>query len=168
VFGFLVARIKTPDTVAVFFNMEQQDPLVTVNDAAESPPRDAPDTPILSVMDDSVSPFAEDEDRLSNSPPNHERSVSPEGASLVSLSLHHHHARSASGADNLLDEALLSVVDASTPRGRAPVREMTYPMPARCINPASDINARLDTQVEVRVYPCNNSQSGKKKVRYCG
>jgi hypothetical protein len=36
--------------------------------------------------------------------------------------------------------------------------------PARCLNPASDINARLDTQVEVRVYPCNNSQgNGKKK-----
>ena len=34
----------------------------------------------------------------------------------------------------------------------------------RCVNPASDVNARLDTQVEVRVYPCNNSQSnGKKK-----
>lgn len=37
-------------------------------------------------------------------------------------------------------------------------------LPARCINPASEINSRLDTQVEVRVYPCNNSQgSGKKK-----
>lgn len=36
--------------------------------------------------------------------------------------------------------------------------------PVRCINPASDVNARLDTQVEVRVYPCNNSQgNGKKK-----
>ena len=37
--------------------------------------------------------------------------------------------------------------------------------PVRCINPASELNARLDTQVEVRVYPCNNSQtsSGKKK-----
>mmetsp|Transcript_17288 Transcript_17288/g.32745 ORF Transcript_17288/g.32745 Transcript_17288/m.32745 type:complete len:857 (+) Transcript_17288:487-3057(+) len=32
-----------------------------------------------------------------------------------------------------------------------------------CINPASEINARLDTQVEVRVYPCNNSQSSKQK-----
>jgi len=37
-------------------------------------------------------------------------------------------------------------------------------MPVRCVNPASEVNARLDTQVEVRVYPCNNSQSnGKKK-----
>jgi hypothetical protein len=32
-----------------------------------------------------------------------------------------------------------------------------------CINPASEINSRLDTQVEVRVYPCNNSQSTKQK-----
>jgi hypothetical protein len=75
-------------------------------------------------------------------------------------------------------------------RGRAPVRETTSNCttaaaasnanaacaaavvdmlpPARCINPASDVNSRLDTQVEVRVYPCNNSQSnnssgGKKK-----
>lgn len=37
-------------------------------------------------------------------------------------------------------------------------------LPARCINLASEVNSRLDTQVEVRVYPCNNSQgSGKKK-----
>lgn len=39
------------------------------------------------------------------------------------------------------------------------------PPPVRCVNPASEVNARLDTQVEVKVYPCNNSQSssGKKK-----
>jgi hypothetical protein len=36
-------------------------------------------------------------------------------------------------------------------------------LPTRCINPASDINSRLDTQVEVKVYPCNNSQAGGKK-----
>lgn len=37
-------------------------------------------------------------------------------------------------------------------------------LPTRCINPSSEVNSRLDTQVEVRVYPCNNSQgSGKKK-----
>lgn len=51
-----------------------------------------------------------------------------------------------------------------TARGRAPVRDiLDPPTPARCINPASDVNGRLDTQVEVRVYPCNNSQSGGKK-----
>ncbi len=36
--------------------------------------------------------------------------------------------------------------------------------PQKSINPSSEINSRLDTQVEVRVYPCNNSSSsGKKK-----
>lgn len=34
---------------------------------------------------------------------------------------------------------------------------------ATCINPPSEINARLDTQVEVRVYPCNNSNNDRKK-----
>lgn len=34
-----------------------------------------------------------------------------------------------------------------------------------CLNPSSEVNNRLDTQVEVRVYPCNsqNGSSGKKK-----
>lgn len=50
-----------------------------------------------------------------------------------------------------------------SPRGRASVRDMEPQLPARCINPSSDVNARLDTQVEVKVYPCNNSQNGKKK-----
>mmetsp|Transcript_39495 Transcript_39495/g.84282 ORF Transcript_39495/g.84282 Transcript_39495/m.84282 type:complete len:667 (+) Transcript_39495:20-2020(+) len=31
------------------------------------------------------------------------------------------------------------------------------PLPANCLNPATEINSRLDTQVEVRVYPCNNN-----------
>jgi hypothetical protein len=47
-----------------------------------------------------------------------------------------------------------------------PAASTTSPTPpVRCINPASEVNARLDTQVEVKVYPCNNSQSssGKKK-----
>lgn len=49
-------------------------------------------------------------------------------------------------------------------RGRERQREaIEQPSPVRCINPASEVNARLDTQVEVRVYPCNNSQSGGKK-----
>lgn len=48
---------------------------------------------------------------------------------------------------------------------KEPASSTTPPPPVRCINPASEINSRLDTQVEVRVYPCNNSQSssGKKK-----
>jgi hypothetical protein len=41
------------------------------------------------------------------------------------------------------------------------------PMPVRCINPAPELNNRLDTQVEVRVYPCNNSQNAGKK-KYTG
>mmetsp|Transcript_9104 Transcript_9104/g.11214 ORF Transcript_9104/g.11214 Transcript_9104/m.11214 type:complete len:758 (-) Transcript_9104:310-2583(-) len=40
------------------------------------------------------------------------------------------------------------------------------PVSTPCLNPASEINSRLDTQVEVRVYPCNNNNNGshgKKK-----
>jgi hypothetical protein len=51
-------------------------------------------------------------------------------------------------------------------RGRERQREGSAEIittPVRCINPASDVNSRLDTQVEVRVYPCNNSQGGGKK-----
>lgn len=49
-------------------------------------------------------------------------------------------------------------------RGRTLSRDGTeLATPVRCINPASEINSRLDTQVEVRVYPCNNSQGGGKK-----
>lgn len=32
-----------------------------------------------------------------------------------------------------------------------------------CLNPASEVNARLDTQLEVKVYPCNNSSSNNRK-----
>lgn len=61
---------------------------------------------------------------------------------------------------------LTKVVDADG-RGRERQRDGSsseMSLPTKCINPASDVNSRLDTQVEVRVYPCNNSQgSGKKK-----
>ncbi|KAL7551107.1 hypothetical protein ACHAWF_014302 [Thalassiosira exigua] len=30
-------------------------------------------------------------------------------------------------------------------------------LPGTCVNPAAEINGRLDVQVEVRVYPCNNN-----------
>lgn len=57
--------------------------------------------------------------------------------------------------------------DDSVKEPAVPVASTTTspPPPVRCINPASEVNARLDTQVEVKVYPCNNSQSssGKKK-----
>lgn len=39
-------------------------------------------------------------------------------------------------------------------------------LPPNCLNPATEINSRLDTQVEVRVYPCNNNNDAdppKKK-----
>lgn len=32
-------------------------------------------------------------------------------------------------------------------------------LPTNCLNPATEINSRLDTQVEVRVYPCNNNNT---------
>ena len=64
-----------------------------------------------------------------------------------------------------VDQSTTTATTTTTPRGRAPMREIADipPAPVRCINPASEINARLDTQVEVKVYPCNNSQSGGKK-----
>mmetsp|Transcript_22689 Transcript_22689/g.52109 ORF Transcript_22689/g.52109 Transcript_22689/m.52109 type:complete len:676 (-) Transcript_22689:289-2316(-) len=34
------------------------------------------------------------------------------------------------------------------------------PLPAHCINPAAQVNGQMDTQVEVRVYPCNNNNGG--------
>jgi len=34
---------------------------------------------------------------------------------------------------------------------------------ASSVNPVSEVNNRLDTQVEVKVYPCNNSSSDRKK-----
>jgi len=53
--------------------------------------------------------------------------------------------------------------NASSSQTNAKTAALAPPAPAlpfRCINPASEINSRLDTQVEVRVYPCNNSASG--------
>jgi hypothetical protein len=57
----------------------------------------------------------------------------------------------------------LSVSDRGRERNRDP--EPASSPVVKCINPVSDVNSRLDTQVEVRVYPCNNSQgmNGKKK-----
>ena len=69
------------------------------------------------------------------------------------------------GPSNSVDDVMPSP-PTSPPqaRGRPLVRDEALPTPARCINPASEVNARLDTQVEVRVYPCNNSNSSKKKA----
>jgi hypothetical protein len=37
--------------------------------------------------------------------------------------------------------------------------------PPHCLNPASEINSRLDTQVEVRVYPCNNNNNNSTQKK---
>jgi hypothetical protein len=77
------------------------------------------------------------------------------------------------GGGDATSPSLLRVEDASSSpspspagsRGRERQRDANSEstLPVRCINPASEVNARLDTQVEVRVYPCNNSQGGAKK-----
>ena len=36
---------------------------------------------------------------------------------------------------------------------------------ARCINPANEINSRLDAHVEVKVYPCNNNASSSQQTK---
>eukprot|EP00986_Skeletonema_menzelii_P006942 scaffold2627_cov142-Skeletonema_menzelii.AAC.6 len=38
-------------------------------------------------------------------------------------------------------------------------------LPPHCVNPASEINSRLDTQVEVRVYPCNNNSNNNTQKK---
>lgn len=38
-------------------------------------------------------------------------------------------------------------------------------LPPHCLNPASEINSRLDTQVEVRVYPCNNNSNNSTQKK---
>ena len=62
-------------------------------------------------------------------------------------------------------QARVEDISPANARGRSQSRDGSAEigMPVRCINPASEINSRLDTQVEVRVYPCNNSQGGGKK-----
>jgi len=72
--------------------------------------------------------------------------------------------RAADGSQQGVDEAVTG-----NHRGRERQRDGTgveSTTPIRCINPASDINARLDTQVEVRVYPCNNSSQGSGKKKF--
>ena len=67
-------------------------------------------------------------------------------------------------SDSQFQTTVAPVDDSAQNRGRERQREtVEVPTPVRCINPASEVNARLDTQVEVRVYPCNNNQSGGKK-----
>ena len=43
----------------------------------------------------------------------------------------------------------------------------TNVQPVNYLNPTNKVNSRLDTQVEVRVYPCNNnSQTGAGKKKF--
>ena len=75
-------------------------------------------------------------------------------------------SRTQASGTNDMSPSVVRVDDASpSSRGRERQRDGSSDPapPVRCINPASDINSRLDTQVEVRVYPCNNSQGGGKK-----
>lgn len=58
-------------------------------------------------------------------------------------------------------------VDGSVPSNalNKPTSAVNVPplqLPANCLNPANEINSRLDTQVEVRVYPCNNNNSASQ------
>ena len=40
------------------------------------------------------------------------------------------------------------------------------PPPSRCLNPAALVNAGLDTQVEIRVYPCNHGDARRKSAQF--
>jgi hypothetical protein len=78
-------------------------------------------------------------------------------------------AANATGATTTAENTTNTATTTEVSRGRPTVRGEdvpAFPMPARCINPASDVNTRLDTQVEVRVYPCNNSNSSTNKKRF--
>ena len=70
--------------------------------------------------------------------------------------------KSPSGSQNDLTAVRVDEVN----RGRETDGSSEPVAPVRCINPASDVNARLDTQVEVRVYPCNNSSQGGGKKKF--
>lgn len=78
------------------------------------------------------------------------------------MSSHHHDAfgRPSSGHGGGLSKPQPGAGGHVPPSGVHPVQ-----LPANCVNPATEINSRLDTQVEVRVYPCNNdsSRSSPKK-----
>ena len=47
-------------------------------------------------------------------------------------------------------------LSAPPPSAQQQLQQMIQ-LPIHCLNPATEINSRLDTQVEVRVYPCNNN-----------
>lgn len=75
-------------------------------------------------------------------------------------------------SENPFEKSPSDIMDPVTPgestlRGRSPATREDATLKTTSLNPASEINSRLDTQVEVKVYPCNNTHqqgSAKKKV----
>eukprot|EP00934_Nitzschia_sp_Nitz4_P009207 Nitzschia sp. Nitz4//scaffold8_size234185//21254//23204//NITZ4_001233-RA/size234185-augustus-gene-0.234-mRNA-1//1//CDS//3329559734//9197//frame0 len=96
-------------------------------------------------------------------------SISSEGFSMPRPWGSNDRNRTPTGGQAENSSAIVRVDDGQEDnRGRSQSREGStdIPLPVRCINPASEVNARLDFQVEVRVYPCNNSQNGGGKKKF--
>jgi len=53
----------------------------------------------------------------------------------------------------------------TTPSSVSSSTQQQLQLPPHCVNPASEINSRLDTQVEVRVYPCNNNSNNSTQKK---
>lgn len=54
---------------------------------------------------------------------------------------------------------------AAAPAAAAAASSSSPAAAARCINPAHEINSRLDAHVEVKVYPCNNNASSQQSKK---
>lgn len=69
------------------------------------------------------------------------------------------------GTESALRLQRTMVADAAAPRVNHPILNTnklpssSLQLPSNCLNTAAEINSQLDTQVEVRVYPCNNNSS---------
>eukprot|EP00584_Thalassiosira_punctigera_P011050 CAMPEP_0172527392 /NCGR_PEP_ID=MMETSP1067-20121228/2089_1 /TAXON_ID=265564 ORGANISM="Thalassiosira punctigera, Strain Tpunct2005C2" /NCGR_SAMPLE_ID=MMETSP1067 /ASSEMBLY_ACC=CAM_ASM_000444 /LENGTH=642 /DNA_ID=CAMNT_0013311127 /DNA_START=125 /DNA_END=2053 /DNA_ORIENTATION=+ len=62
----------------------------------------------------------------------------------------------------------LALVRANASSSAAPAPVPAPPplqLPQNCLNPAAEINSRLGTQVEVRVYPCNNNNNNSQQTQ---
>ena len=143
-----------------------QEPLVSHDNDGEDPPAtgDAAEEEAENAV--VVESNAEEEDSSSSHPPDVEGHSEPgeEAAVTNDAAANNNHNNSSSNNNNTNNAEEASAT--TTPRGRAALRDDAVQLPARCINPASEVNTRLDTQVEVRVYPCNNSQSSNSKKRF--
>ena len=51
--------------------------------------------------------------------------------------------------------------------GETPANMPAALAPVQCLNPVAEVNAKMDTQIEVRVYPCNNSAGGGSNRKKC-